>query len=130
MDDTVLKSVVDAWVQGGSFPGAVLGVYDRTGKEQFYHEVNCQREDMLDKVNSPGYNRQTIFRIYSMTKPVTAVAIMILVDRGLVSLSDPVSKFIPSFENSKVVVGGDAENPLTVAASSPMTVENLLTHTS
>ena len=67
-----------------------------------------------------------IFRIYSMTKPLTSVAVMILVEEGAVALDDPVSKFIPEFAGVTVL----NEAGERVAPARPMTVEHLLTHTS
>ena len=72
----------------------------------------------------------TIFRIYSMTKPITSVAIMMLYEEGHFQLSDPVSKFIPDFSNMKVITdlaGGSYE---TVPAKGEMTIHDLLRHTS
>ncbi len=72
----------------------------------------------------------TLWRIFSMTKPITSVAAMMLYEEGALQLTDPVSKFIPSFANLRVYVGGPDQNPLTVPASEPMRVWHLLTHTS
>jgi CubicO group peptidase (beta-lactamase class C family) len=72
----------------------------------------------------------TLFRIMSMTKPVTAVAAMICVERGLFQLKDPVSRFIPSFGQARVFTGGTVEAPETEALSEPVRIWHLLTHTS
>ena len=72
----------------------------------------------------------TLWRIFSMTKPITSVAAMMLYEQGALQLTDPVSKFIPSFANLRVYAGGSDQNPLTVPASEPMRVWHLLTHTS
>jgi len=72
----------------------------------------------------------TLWRIFSMTKPITSVAAMMLYEQGALQLTDPVSKFIPSFANLRVYTGGSDQNPLTVPASEPMRVWHLLTHTS
>jgi CubicO group peptidase (beta-lactamase class C family) len=72
----------------------------------------------------------TLWRIFSMTKPITSVAAMMLYEEGALQLTDPVSKFIPSFANLRVYAGGSDQNPLTVPASEPMRVWHLLTHTS
>jgi CubicO group peptidase (beta-lactamase class C family) len=72
----------------------------------------------------------TVFRIFSMTKPVTAVAMMILWDKGLWKPDDPVGKFIPAFNHCTVFAGlDDAERPVTVKADHPPTLRELLTHT-
>ncbi len=74
--------------------------------------------------------KDTICHIYSMTKPLTSVAIMILVEEGKLQLSDRVDKFIPEFKDLKVYKGGTAERPDLVAPERPMTVKHLITHTS
>jgi CubicO group peptidase (beta-lactamase class C family) len=67
----------------------------------------------------------TIFRIYSMTKPITNVALMMLYEQGLFHMKDPISKFIPDFKNVKVLVeDGKLENP-----EREITIHDLLTHT-
>jgi CubicO group peptidase (beta-lactamase class C family) len=71
----------------------------------------------------------TIWRYYSMTKPVTSVAAMMLYERGLLALTDPVEKFIPAFADARVYVMGSAAAPKTVPAIEPVRVWHLLTHT-
>jgi CubicO group peptidase (beta-lactamase class C family) len=71
----------------------------------------------------------TIWRIYSMTKPVTSVAVLMLYERGLLELTDPVARYIPAFAGMRVYRGGSAAKPGTVPASEPMRVWHLLTHT-
>ena len=72
----------------------------------------------------------TIFRIYSMTKPVTAVAMMILHDQGLWKPEDPIAKFLPAFEGVKVFDGLDGSGqPKLVPADHAPTVGELMTHT-
>ncbi len=72
----------------------------------------------------------TLFRIHSMTKPVTSVAAMMLYEEGAFELSDPVSHFIPAFADMRVYLGGPAARPVTVPAASQVTIQHLLTHTS
>lgn len=71
----------------------------------------------------------TVFRIYSMTKPITSVAALSLFEEGRLDLNDPVSRFIPSFADLRVYRDGPAANPVTVAATEPVRVWHLLTHT-
>jgi len=71
----------------------------------------------------------TIWRIYSMTKPVTSVAAMMLWEEGAFELTDPVSRFIPSFADLRVFTGGSALKPVTAPAAAPVTIWHLLTHT-
>lgn len=74
--------------------------------------------------------QDTLFRIYSMTKPITSVALMILYEEGKVELTDPVSKYIPSFAQPMVFVGGGSNDPTLRPATEPMRIWHLLTHTS
>jgi CubicO group peptidase (beta-lactamase class C family) len=101
--------------------------------------VTVSRHGKLAHVSAYGQrNREeglpvetdTLWRIFSMTKPITSVAAMMLYEEGALQLTDPVSKFIPSFANLRVYAGGSDQNPLTVPASEPMRVWHLLTHTS
>jgi CubicO group peptidase (beta-lactamase class C family) len=71
----------------------------------------------------------TIWRIYSMTKPITSVAAMMLYEEGALALTDPVAKFIPSFADVRVYRKGAAAAPVTAPAAEEMTVWHLLTHT-
>jgi CubicO group peptidase (beta-lactamase class C family) len=73
--------------------------------------------------------QDTLWRIYSMTKPITAVAAMQLYEEGAFSLNDEVSTYLPAFADLRVYRGGPAENPKTVPATEPMRMWHLLTHT-
>ena len=80
-------------------------------------------------------HKDTIFPIASMTKPVTGVAILMLVEEGKVRLSDPVSRFIPEFRDTKVAMprtdaAGEEGGIYTVPADREITVQDLITHTS
>jgi CubicO group peptidase (beta-lactamase class C family) len=71
----------------------------------------------------------TLWRIYSMTKPVTSVAAMMLYEQGALELTDPIARWIPAFADMRVYAGGPAQAPATVAAVEPIRVWHLLTHT-
>jgi len=71
----------------------------------------------------------TLWRIYSMTKPITSVAAMMLYEEGAFELNDPVSAFIPSFADVRVYVAGSEVKPLAVPATEPVRIWHLLTHT-
>ena len=101
--------------------------------------VTVSRHGKLAHVSSYGardreeglpVESDTLWRIFSMTKPITSVAAMMLQEEGALQLTDPVSKFIPSFADQRVYVGGSDQNPLTVPAAEPMRIWHLLTHTS
>jgi CubicO group peptidase (beta-lactamase class C family) len=72
----------------------------------------------------------TLWRIYSMTKPVTSVAAMMLYEQGALELTDPVSAFIPAFASARVYTGGPPARPVTEPATEPVRIWHLLTHTS
>lgn len=72
----------------------------------------------------------TIFRIYSMTKPITSAALMMLYEHGLFQLDDPVHKFIPAWQQLRVYVSGNHPMFITKPTERPMTIRDLLTHTS
>lgn len=74
----------------------------RNGQETLYCE-----DGLADKEAGTPIRRDTIFRIYSMSKPVTAAAAMILLERGVIDLFDPVSKFLPGFRNQRVAQGDE-----------------------
>ncbi|MGD0605633.1 MAG: serine hydrolase domain-containing protein [Streptosporangiaceae bacterium] len=71
----------------------------------------------------------TVWRLYSMTKPITSVAAMMLYEEGGFELNDPVSRFIPSFADARVYAGGPDLRPVTVPATEPVRIWHLLTHT-
>jgi CubicO group peptidase (beta-lactamase class C family) len=82
---------------------------------------------LADIRNNKPIEDNTIFRIYSMTKPITAVALMTLYDKGKFKLDDKVSDFIPEFANTKVY---NVETKTLEPQNTPMTIRHLLTHTS
>ena len=98
-------------------------------------------ETLLTETYGASANQQTIeadiFRVYSMTKPLTAVAALILYERGFFNLGDPVSAYIPEFADVRVVTGGakppprpaDALCMTTEPLTSPLTILHLFTHT-
>jgi CubicO group peptidase (beta-lactamase class C family) len=119
-----LKADVDK----GTIPGAVLMVV-RNGKVAYFESVG-----QLDPETKAPMTKDAIFRIYSMTKPITSVAVMILVEQGKLSIDEPIAKYIPAFKDMKVGVeskGEDGKPKLDlVAAKKPITIQDLLRHTS
>jgi CubicO group peptidase (beta-lactamase class C family) len=85
---------------------------------------------MADLERGRPMREDTIFRIYSMTKPIASVALMTLYEHGHFQLDDPVSKFLPSWRDLRVYEGGNHPTFLTRPAERPMTIRDLLTHTS
>jgi len=85
---------------------------------------------LADRAAGTSFSRDTIVRIYSMTKPITTVAAMMLYEEGRFQLDDPVSNDLPEFRHTQVWAGGEAPLEETVPVESPMTVHHLMTHTS
>jgi CubicO group peptidase (beta-lactamase class C family) len=112
------------YVDTGKIPGS-LALVARHGKV-CYLDVAGQR----DVERGEPMTADTIFRIYSMTKPITSVAIMTLFEKGLLSLTDPVHRYIPSWRNLQVRTGGSLPLFTTEACNRPMTIRDLLMHTS
>ncbi len=120
-----IKSWLDAWVRGGSLPNGVVGVF-QNDEEVLVHATGFA--DVNAKIRCA---RDTIFRIYSMTKPLTTVSILILAERGLLSVHDRLDKYLPEFSNLAVYQSGtDLSNIVTVPTDTPVTLHHLLTHTS
>jgi CubicO group peptidase (beta-lactamase class C family) len=118
-----IRSLLDSYVHGGPFPGIMVGMFDTKGKELMVHSARKSDRDMM-------YNRNTLFRVHSLTKPITAIAALILMERGKLSLDDEISQYLPMFQNMEVFVEGDVNNYSTQRAAAPITVRHLLTHTS
>ena len=87
-------------------------------------------QGMMDREANKPMRTDSIFRICSMTKPITSLAVMMLYEEGAFLLDDPVSKFIPEFKNPKVLVKPASGQPYTIPATREITIRNLLTHTS
>jgi CubicO group peptidase (beta-lactamase class C family) len=86
---------------------------------------------MQDRERAIPMSLDTRFRIFSMTKPVTSVAVLMLYEEGKLQLDDPVSRYLPAFAQSRVIVGVDeAGKPRTEPVKRPITVRQLLSHTS
>jgi len=112
------------YVDDGRLPGWLI-VVARGGDV-----VHLSTYGERDKEAGLPVELDTIFRMYSMTKPVTSVAAMMLYEEGGFELKDPVSKYIPAFENVRVYRGGSALAPVTEPVTEPMRVWHLLSHTS
>jgi CubicO group peptidase (beta-lactamase class C family) len=94
------------------------------------HLVWFKAQGMADREAGKAMRTDTMFRICSMTKPITSVAIMMLYEEGRLMLEDPVSKYLPEFENAQVYVQSSAGNPYSIPATRPITIRDLLRHTS
>jgi CubicO group peptidase (beta-lactamase class C family) len=91
--------------------------------------VHASTHGLRDREGGLPVEPDTLWRIYSMTKPVTSVAAMMLWEEGAFQLTDPVSRWIPSFADLRVFDKGSAAKPFTVPAAEPIRIWHLLTHT-
>src|SRR6202047_901990 len=115
-------------VATGKIPGAVLLI------QQHGHPVSFESFGVRDVESRRPMTADTIFRFYSMSKPITSVAAMMLVEDGKLGLADPVAKYIPAFADMKVGVEKPGDNGKVTLALEPLdrpiTIEDLMRHTS
>lgn len=111
------------YVDQRKYAGSSL-LINRNGKERYFHAAG-QRNIVEDL----PFTRDTVARIYSMTKPVTSLALMMLLERGLLHLDMPVSEFLPEFNGMRCLVDG-ATGITQTRSCRPPTLHELLTHTS
>jgi CubicO group peptidase (beta-lactamase class C family) len=114
----------DRYVDDGRLPG-YLAVVARG--ERVVHVASAGRRDLE---SGAPVELDTVWRIYSMTKPITTVAAMMLWEEGAFELKDPVARYIPSFADARVYLRGSAQKPLTAPLAEPMRIWHLMTHTS
>ncbi|MGY0573069.1 serine hydrolase domain-containing protein [Bradyrhizobium sp. RDM12] len=111
----------------GKFPGAIL-LLQRHGKPVYYESFGVR-----DVATEISMSAGTIFRLYSMSKPITSVLAMMLVEEGRLAINDPVSKYIPAFAGMKVGVEKKAEDDKISLELEPLnravTIEDLMRHT-
>ena len=119
-----VSRLVEGYVDDGKFPGAICLVA-RRGKV-----VHLTVHGSMDLERNRPVRTDTIFRIYSMTKPIASVALMKLYEEGRFQLDDPASRFLPELAGMKVFDGGTADDYRVRDAAREMTVRDLLMHTS
>jgi CubicO group peptidase (beta-lactamase class C family) len=116
-----VQALLDSYVADGKLPGAVMAVkrkgapidYISAGNLAFDSEVSAKPD--------------SIYRVYSMTKPFVGVATMMLIEDGKLSLDQPLSDILPEFRDMRVIVGGDVNT--TRPAAGPILIRHLVTHT-
>jgi CubicO group peptidase (beta-lactamase class C family) len=114
-----IKEVLHTGIKNGDVAGANMLVI-KDGQESLYHE-----DGLADIASNRPIKRDTLFRLYSMTKPITAAAVMILLEGGQIDLFDPVCQYIPGFIGQKV----DAYGQL-IPVMRDVTIKDLLSMTS
>lgn len=119
-----VSALCDRYVNEGKIPGAQVQVAHE-GKVALRYTAG-----KADLASGAALRDDAVFRIFSMTKPITSLALMQLYEQGLVLLEDPVAAYIPEFGGARVWDGGTAAAPRTRPAANTMTVRDVLTHTS
>jgi CubicO group peptidase (beta-lactamase class C family) len=119
-----VQALAERYVAEGKVPGIVvaIGMGDRP---PHYFSAGKIAAEPAAQAAGPD----TLWRVYSMTKPITGMAAMILVEEGKLKLDQPISDFIPAFKNMRVLDTPDGDSLASHPAAHPITVRNLLTHT-
>ncbi|MDB4205987.1 beta-lactamase family protein [Acidimicrobiales bacterium] len=112
------------YVDEAKIPCSVVQVADASGP------VYTDAYGWADVEDQAPITVDSIFRIYSMTKPITSIVLMQLFEEGALLLEDPVEKFLPEFANPTVMVGGNDVSPVTRPAARSITIRDLLSHCS
>ena len=120
----IAPSLNDLYLKNGKFPGFVSAVA-RKGKVVHYETIG-----FADLETGESLKKDSLFRIYSMSKPITGVALMILLEEGKLRLNDPVSLYIPEFGKTKVLVVNEDGTSNLIDQTKVMTIRDLATHTS
>src|SRR5256885_5621972 len=121
---TRIDSTLRRFVESGMVAGASALVYEK-GDEVYFNAFG-----MADREAHQPMARDAIVQIFSMTKPITGVALMTLYEQGKFQLDDPVSKYAPELANVRVYAGADASGaPMLVQPRRPMTIRDLTRHT-
>jgi CubicO group peptidase (beta-lactamase class C family) len=115
---------LEAQISSERLAGASV-LIGRRGKAAYFGTAG-----LADQETGKIFAEDTIVRIYSMTKPITTVAAMMLYEQGCFQLDDPIALYLPEFKEMRVWQGGEAALEETVAAEGPITVKQLMTHTS
>ena len=121
---SLVGEALKKFVDDGELSGVVTVVGDKSGA------IDVQVLGLADLEHRTPMRRDTIFRIASMTKPITALAVMQLVEAGKVDVNDPVEKYLPEFKGQMLVASKDGNTVTLKKPARPITVKDLLTHTS
>ncbi len=122
--DSALRADLQALVDTHQLPGATAVIVR--------NDSVLARETVgwLDAEQQVPLPEDAIFRLYSMSKPITSVAIMMLMEQGKLALDDPAEQYLPEFHDMRVYVSGTVDDMVTEPVRRPITIRDLLTHTS
>src|ERR1043165_8740442 len=121
--DRIADHLSRNYVDNGKIAGCQVAV-TRKGHLAYFKSLG-----QSDKERGKAMADDTIFRIYSMTKPITSVALMTLYERGYFQLNDPVSRYVPSWKDHRVWTSGEGDTMKTEPAHRPVSFPDVLSHT-
>ena len=111
------------YISSGKIPGCQVSVA-RHGHLAYFKSFG-----QMDRERAKATRDDTIYRIYSMTKPITSVGLMTLYEQGYFQLNDPVSRFVPSWKNHRVWASGEGDTLNTEPTHRPVSFRDVLSHT-
>jgi CubicO group peptidase (beta-lactamase class C family) len=127
LDPQRLERITEHLMRNYIEPGKIAGC--QIAVRRHGHLAYARSLGQMDLATGRPLNDDTIFRIYSMTKPITSIALMSLYEQGHFQLDDPVSRFVPSWANQVVYVSGEGETLKTQALTRPVSIRDMLRHT-
>lgn len=122
---SAVRALLDDYVATGKVPGLVVGIGHGDAPAHFLSAGKIAFEP-----GAADAGPDSLWRVYSMTKPITGIAAMMLVEEGKIKLDQPVSDFIPAFKDVRVLDNPDGDSLASHPAKTPITIRHLLTHTS
>ncbi|MET0385589.1 MAG: serine hydrolase domain-containing protein [Polyangiales bacterium] len=127
-DERRLERITEHLSRNYVDPGKITGCQTLVARHG--HIAYFSSLGLADRERGAPTADDTLYRIYSMTKPITSVALMMLYERGLFQLNDPVTRVVPEWADQRVWVAGEGETMQTVAPTRPINFRDLLSHTS
>ena len=127
LDAGRLERITDHIERNYMAPGKLIGCQVSVARHG--HLAYFKSFGLMDRERNKPTQDDTIYRIYSMTKPIASVALMTLYEQGYFQLNDPVSRYVPSWKNHRVWVSGEGADMKTEAPHRPVTFRDVLSHT-
>ena len=118
-----MRAFIDGFVTSRQLPGAIAAIGRGTAP------LETVAAGVIANDSNTAVDADTLWRLYSQTKPITGMAVMMLIDQGRLTLDTPIAEFLPRFATMRVLARPDAPIDETVALATPITVRHLLTHT-
>jgi CubicO group peptidase (beta-lactamase class C family) len=126
LDATRLERIGEHLERNYIGPGKITGCQVSVARHG--HLAYFKSFGLMDRERATPTADDTLYRIYSMTKPITSVALMMLYERGYFQLNDPVSRYVPSWKNHRVWVSGEGADMRTEAPHRPVSFRDVLSH--